>query len=193
MNNNLIHLALMKLKRAGFDIDESLCTIYKGDIGESLLKWELLVRAGIRAEIVTEKFGFDLITAYRRTIQVKLANLSEGRNGRGQRYKTYGFRLNPSDKDVSDVLVLIFNTEHDILFYVIPMNEVKGQTIRFNPFSSRGRSRFRGYRDCWEFIFPLKMCQEKAETEIRFLNRALSKTRQIKELESNLIPITTGE
>ena len=97
------------------------------------------------------------------------------RSHRGEKCRRYHFKVSRSQKEYSDILVLVLKTPTlDILFYVIPMREVafnpqkRFYTIAFNPFSKR-KSKYEKYKDCWELVLSNEMRFQKVQYENHFL------------------------
>ena len=97
------------------------------------------------------EWHFDLMTEFGDRLEVKFANKTNGKGGRGNIYETYACLIKEHELRVADFFILVMNTDKGNCFYIIPAKYVTSRQIAFNPHSSQ-RSKYERFRDRWDFL-----------------------------------------
>lgn len=110
-----------------------------------------LIQLNITAIPMPLFWHFDLLTQNGIKIEVKFANLSKGKSGRGNTCYRFHFNIHHRELFFCDFVILVLNTKNGYLFYIIPKEKITCKSIAFNPFSKQS-SKYEFYRDRWDLI-----------------------------------------
>lgn len=117
--------------------------------GLALVMIELLKRS-IDVIPVSNTWSFDLITATGKKLEVKRANPTQAKGRNNMRYETFAYHFKGNERKVADFAILIANMPTGNVFYVIPIEDITGESIRFHP--DKHKSKYDQYRDRWELL-----------------------------------------